>query len=107
MKIKFNFNNSNTIIFVSSEWEKAKTVDALYDMDISSYLIDDTTYRDRVIVRESFTQDDIDCLAIYLDTSVDFDSVPILSNLFGYISGREDFRADIASYHGIRLSQFA
>ena len=107
MKIKFNINNSNTIIFVSSEWEKAKTVDALYDMDISSYLIDDTTYRDRVIVRESFTQDDIDCLAIYLDTSVDFDSVPILSNLFGYISGREDFRADIASYHGIRLSQFA
>lgn len=107
MKIKFNINNSNTIIFVSSEWEKAKTVDALYDMDISSYLIDDTTYRDRIIVRESFTQDDIDCLAIYLDTSVDFDSVPILSNLFGYISGREDFRADIASYHGIRLSQFA
>jgi hypothetical protein len=107
MKIKFNINNSNTIIFVSSEWEKAKTVDALYDMDISSYLIDDTTYRDRVIVRESFSQDDIDCLAIYLDTSVDFDSVPILSNLFGYISGREDFRADIASYHGIRLSQFA
>lgn len=107
MKIKFNINNSNTIIFVSSEWEKAKTVDALYDMDISSYLIDDTTYRDRIIVRESFTQDDINCLAIYLDTSVDFDSVPILSNLFGYISGREDFRADIASYHGIRLSQFA
>lgn len=107
MNIKYDINNSNTIIFVSSEWEKSKIVDALYDMDISSYFIDDTTYRDRIIVSESFTQDDLDDLAACLNPGVDLDSVPILSNLFGYISGREDFRPDIASYHGIRLSQFA
>ena len=107
MNIKYDINNSNTIIFVSSERKKAKIVDALYDMDISSYFIDDTTYRDRVIVRESFTEDDLDDLAACLNPGVDLDSVPILSNLFGYISGREDFRPDIASYHGIRLSQFA
>lgn len=106
MKIKYD-NSNGTIIFVSSEWEKSKIVDALYDMDISSYFIDDTTYRDRVIVRESFTQDDLDDLVAYLTPSYDFDSVPSFSNMFGYISGREDFRPDIASYHGIRLSQFA
>lgn len=106
MNIKYDINNSNTIIFVSSEWEKSKIVDALYDMDISSYFIDDTTYRDAIIVSESFTQDDLNDLATYLTPSYDFDSVPSFSNMFGYISGREDFRPDIASYHGIRLAQF-
>lgn len=107
MTINYDNNNGNTIIIVSSEWEKSKVVDALYDMDISSYFIDDTAYRDRIIVRESFTQDDLDDLAAYLTPNDVFDSVPLLSNLFGYISGKEDFRFDRASYHGLSLSQFA
>lgn len=106
MRINYDNNNGKTIIHVNSEWEKSKIVDALYDMDISSYFIDDTTYRDQVIVSESFTQDDLNDLATYLTPSYDFDSVPSFSNMFGYISGVEDFDFNTASYGGMSLAQF-
>lgn len=102
-----NDNNGNTIICVESNWEKANVVDALRDLDISLYLIDDTSCHDRVIVRDTFSQNDLDDLTEYLDSTTDCDSEPLFSTLFGYISPKEDFCFETASIHGVKLAQFA